>query len=714
MINTFFSAKLIDFNTIKVGFFSSIGKADNVPIILYDDHGLVEKLQITNQSFLSGLVVYECKTKDKIKLGRDYSIGIESFGIVPLNVNDLVFSSEFDKVYYYDKNDLGATYTKDETTFKVWAPLASKVVLMIKKPGESFQTYKMLREEKGVYAITLKGDYDGYFYRYQVKNSAITYITSDPYGLSSDANGKNSVVIDLNKTKIDLNENVPPIYKNYVDTIIYELNVRDFTISQYSNIKNRGKFLGLTEEGVKTNSGLPSGVDYLKSLNITHVQLLPVLDFKTVDEEHPDKTYNWGYDPQQYFTLEGSYSTNPNDPYARIIEFKKMISTLHKNGLRVNLDVVYNHVYEYQMSTFEKIVPNYYFRRQKNGLLCNGTGCGNDLASERPMVKKLIIDSLSYLLKEFKVDGFRFDLFGIIDIDTSKEIVASLRKINPNVMIYGEGWDMPTELPHDKKTTIYNSFQVPDIAFFNDFFRDTVRGGNFGGPKGYLLGNTSLVNDFKFCLMGSVVDYDHFKARFKNPNQSINYAECHDNKTLFDKISEFCRDIDEKEKLRILNLVNGGIALSVGVPFFHAGQEIGQTKYNIDNSYNLGDKYNMFRWDLLEERVENYLYFKSILDYRKNVVTNKIYNTEDVKKETMFLDYHDGTIGFIIHNIETSNATIEEYLSCFNPTFENKYIDLNDYYKVVVGIAGQLKNSDVYTRNFVLEKNCVNGFYKKR
>ncbi len=391
-----------------------------------------------------------------------------------------------------------------------------------------------------------------------------------------------------------------------------------------------------------------------------------------------------------------------------------MISTLHKNGLRVNLDVVYNHVYEYQMSTFEKIVPNYYFRRQKNGLLCNGSGCGNDLASERPMVKKLIIDSLSYLLKEFKVDGFRFDLFGIIDIDTSKEIVASLRKINPNVMIYGEGWDMPTELPHDKKTTIYNSFQVPDIAFFNDFFRDTVRGGNFGGPKGYLLGNTSLVNDFKFCLMGSAVDYAHFKARFKNPNQSINYAECHDNKTLFDKISEFCRDIDEKEKLRILNLVNGGIALSVGVPFFHAGQEIGQTKYNIDNSYNLGDKYNMFRWDLLEERVENYLYFKSILDYRKNVVTNKIYNTEDVKKETMFLDYHDGTIGFIIHNIETSNATTEEYLSCFNPTFENKYIDLNDYYKVVAGIAGQLKNSDVYTRNFVLEKNCVNGFYKKR
>ena len=715
MINAFFSAKLINYNTIKIVLFSSVGKADNVPINLYDNHGFLEKLLISNQSFLNGLVVYECKTKNKIELGNDYYIAIESFGMIPLNVNDLVFSEGFNELYYYDKDDLGATYTKERTTFKVWAPLASKVILMLKKDNEKFKTYKMERIEKGVYTITMEGDLDGYKYRYQVTNSGITTISIDPYGKSSDANGKNSVVIDLNKTKINMYSNVPKTYSNNVDTVLYELNVRDFTIDEHSNIKNRGKYLGLTEEGTKTIKGNPTGLDYLKSLNITHVQLLPVLDFKTVDEENPDKTYNWGYDPYQYFTLEGSYSTNPNDPYSRIIEFKKMISALHKAGLRVNLDVVYNHVYDYQMSTFEKIVPNYYFRRQKNGLLCNGSGCGNDFASEKPMCRKLILDSLTYLLKEFEVDGFRFDLFGLTDIETTKEILTTLKKINPHVMIYGEGWDMATELPYDKKTTIYNSFKIPEVAFFNDTYRDVVGGSNFGGSKGYALGNLALKNGFQFSLMGSIIDHFEYKARFENANQSINYVECHDNKTIFDKIDDYCgKDVELSEKLRILNLINGTIALSIGVPFYHAGQEIGLTKFQVDNTYNKGDKYNMFRWYLLDERYDNYLYFKSLLDYRRNVVKNKEYAKDCVIKNTGFKEFNNDSFAFLINNVEVEENRIEEYLVAFNVTNENKYNDLGDYYKAIIGVAGQLKNSDIYTRNIILEDKCLNCFYKRK
>lgn len=712
MLNTFFSAKLANYHTIKVALFSNVTKGDNVPILLYDNHGFLEKLTISNQSFLNGLVLYECKSKNKIELGKEYSIGIESFGMVPLDVNDAIYFHSFNEDYFYNENDLGANYSKEKTTFKVWAPLASKVVLMLKKPTENakFETYKMERAEKGVYQITINGDLERYLYRYQVTNSGNTNIVIDPYGKGSDSNGKNSIVIDLSKTKVDLFSNIPPVYKQYVDTIIYELHVRDFTINQNTNIVNKGKFLGLTEEGRKTKNGNPAGLDYLKALNITHVQLLPVLDYKTVNEDDPSERYNWGYDPQQYFSLEGSFSTNPNDPYSRIIEFKQLVQSLHKNGLRVNLDVVYNHVYDYQMSTFEMIVPGYYFRRRKNGLMSNGTGCGNDLASEKPMVRKLIIDSLKYLLSEFEVDGFRFDLIGITDIDTTKQIVSELRKINPNVMLYGEGWDMATELPSDKKTTILNAFKTPEIAFFNDAFRDIARGHNFTNDVGYLLGNNDFEEGFKFVFLGSCTNYC-FNARFLNANQSINYVECHDNKTLFDKIEELiASDKDLKYKLRVVNFVNCAIVFSFGIPFFHAGQEIGQSKEHLDNTYNLPDKYNEFRRDLVDERIENVLFFSSILNSRKQHFIMKEVEKEEILKKIDFIDLNDDCL-CASYDLATTD---ENYLLVFNPFDEKHYIDLKDYYNVVVGAGGLLKNSNLYTQHLAIESKSLYILKKRK
>lgn len=716
MLDTYFSAKLIDYKTIRVAIFSSISKDEKTPIELFNDKGLVEKLTIVNNSFLNGLVLYECKSKNKLVLGNTYYININSFGMVPLNVNDITFDKNFDNDYYYDGDDLGATYNKEYTTFKVWAPLANHVSLLIRKPGENFLSYKMTRQDKGVYEITLKGDFELYQYRYKVTNSGITNIVTDPYGKGSDANGKDSVVIDLNKTKMEMYETIPPIYKNYVDTIIYELHVRDFTIDKTTSIKNKGKFLGLIEEGIKTKNGNPVGFDYLKTLGITHVQLLPILDFKTVDELNPDSEYNWGYDPQQYFALEGSYSTDPNDAYSRIIECKKMISKLHQAGIRVNLDVVYNHVYEYETSVFERLVPNYYFRKRQNGLLCNATGCGNDLASERKMVRKLIIDSLTYLASEFKVDGFRFDLFGITDIDTTKELLLKLRDINNNIMIYGEGWDMPTDLPSDKKTTIYNSFKIPEVAFFNDFYRDTLRGSNFNNSdRGFELGNLSKKSDFVFAFLGSSTHYNNLQPRFQNANQSINYAECHDNMTLFDKIDAcYGKSMTIKDKLRMINMINGTILLSIGVPFIHAGQEIGLSKNGLDNTYNLGDKYNMFRWDLLDSRVENYLYFKSMANIRKNTSNEKLYKAEDIKNSYEVLNLDNNIFSILLKQNKTSNIGEKfDYIILINVTNSNVYIDLKEYCKYEIGIAGNLNDCETYGRNITIEHYCLNTFYKK-
>ena len=274
---------------------------------------------------------------------------------------------------------------------------------------------------------------------------------------------------------------------------------------------------------------------------------------------------------------------------------------------------------------------------------------------------------------------------------------------------------MATELPYDKKTTIYNSFKIPEVAFFNDTYRDVVGGSNFGGSKGYALGNLALKNGFQFSLMGSIIDHFEYKARFENANQSINYVECHDNKTIFDKIDDYCgKDVELSEKLRILNLINGTIALSIGVPFYHAGQEIGLTKFQVDNTYNKGDKYNMFRWNLLDERYENYLYFKSLLDYRRNVVKNKEYAKDCVIKNTGFKEFNNDSFAFLINNVEVEENRIEEYLVAFNVTNENKYNDLGDYYKAIIGVGGQLKNSDIYTRNIILEDKCLNCFYKRK
>ncbi len=710
MLNSFVSAKLFPNNVIKVSIFSEIEKSENEPILLVINKEIFVRLDIVKSSFLNGNVIYECKSPIKLELGKDYYISIKDFGIVPLNVDSATEFKDFDEKYSYDGDDLGAIYSKEKTSFKLWAPLASKVVLFVKKIGEEiYSTYVMSREEKGVYSIVLNGDYDGARYLFSVTNSGLNFVTTDPYAKGSTANGKHSVVVNFDKVNIDLHEKDLPKLKQNIDAIVYELDVRDFTIdfTKNTDIKNKGKYLGLTETNRKTKGGHPAGLDYLEMLGITHVQILPMYDFKTINEDKPLESYNWGYDPQQYFVPEGSYSLDPNDAYSRIKEVKEMVAALHKKGIKVNMDVVFNHVYDYQNNVFEKIVPNYYFRKTKNGRISNDSFCGCDLDTKRPMVRKMIIDSLVYWVKEYGIDGYRFDLLGLMDIETAKQLYKKIKAIKPDAMIYGEGWEMANALLPEERTSYLNAFKVPGIGFFNDSFRDIVKGPNNSKTRGYLAGNLDYLEGFKYTFLGCVVNYC-YDRKYENVNQSVNYCECHDNMTLFDCLNKNIESVDTC--LRIIRTINTTITLAYGIPFFHAGQEIGATKYGHDNTYNMGDKYNKFDYKLLDERFDMALYLSSIIKLKKQNLRKTNLSCEEIANNTYFVNLDNG--GVMIQQKKIGES-LKDVIIIYNPTEESINVNLDGYYEGLITYAGAIEKGSLHCKTVLMNPYEVNVFVKK-
>ena len=706
-MNSFVSAKLYENNIIKVMIFSELEKLESEPILLIINNEQFVKLNIIKCSYLNGNVIYECHTDVKIKLGNSYYISIKDFGTVPLNVNDCTEFKDFDDKYAYFGDDLGATYFKDHTEFRIWAPLASKVVLLLRKTlDDKFESFVMDRLEKGVYFISIPKDCDGYFYRYKITNSGLTFITTDPYGKGSSANGKDSAVINFDKVNINLNNDLLPYLDSELEAIIYELHIRDFTIDNNTNITHKGKYLGLAEENRRTKGGNPAGLDYLKMLGITHVQILPMYDYKTVDELNPDKSYNWGYDPQQYFTPEGSYSTSPNDPYSRIIELKTMVSALHKAGIKVNMDVVFNHVYDYHNNVFDKVVPNYYFRKTKNGRISNDSFCGDDLDTKRPMVRKMIIDALTFWMKEYGIDGYRFDLLGLMDIETATQAYNAIKSIKSDAMVYGEGWDMAHSLDSNERTSYLNASKVKGIGFFNDSFRDIVKGNNNGTTKGYMAGNIDYLEGFKFVFMGSVVDYC-FCKKFDNVYQSLNYVECHDNYTLFDCLKK--NNKNEQEILRIIKAINLIISVSYGISFYHAGQEIGLSKKNEDNTYNMGDSYNKFDYEMLDKRYDMALYLSSIIKFKKTIKYNKHITSKYIANNVFFVNLDNG--GLMI-KLKELGENYKNIIIVINPTSNNLRIELDSYYSGLVLYAGMIENSSLVVKTVFMNPYEVNIFAK--
>lgn len=534
-----------------------------------------------------------------------------------------VFSSEnFEAEYTYDGDDLGAVWSKDSTTFKVWAPTAETVSVNLYKSGtqgedDLIKTVEMTKGDKGVWEAKVDGNLNGTYYTYSAKVGTVTNEACDPYAHAVGVNGNRAMVIDLDSTDPEgwANDKNPNSGMDATDSIIYELHIRDVSMDASSGITNKGKYLGLTELGTTNSKGLPTGLSHMKDLGITHLQLTPVYDYATVDESVKDSTqYNWGYDPKNYNVPEGSYSTDPYKGEVRVKEFKEMVQTLHENGISVVMDVVYNHTYNTEYC-FNKLVPGYFHRPNSNG-----SGCGNDVASERAMVRKFIVDSVVYWVEEYHVDGFRFDLVGLIDTQTISEIRAELDKIDPSIILYGEGWSMGTAVTKPN-TTMANqtaSNSLKGFGMFNDTIRDAIKGSVFEETaKGYINGDFSKASTIASAVTGSV-------AWSKTPSAQINYASCHDNRTLWDEINLSNPDDSKEDKVK-QNLMSAAIVYTAqGVPFIFAGEEMLRSKPNGDgtfnhNSYNTTDEMNSLKWDDLNDATYQtvYNYYKGMIAFRK-------------------------------------------------------------------------------------------------
>ena len=521
------------------------------------------------------------------------------------------------KIY---NGELGVKYNKEYTEFKLYAPNAVNVDLII---GQKIYGMEKITEI-GLFQQVLPGDFEGKRYQYQVFTEDERYITTDPYAIACEVNSGRGIIIDREKAKIDNFERMAS-FENPLDAIIYEISIRDFTQTSV----NKGKFLGVIEE---------KQLNYLKKLGITHVQIMPFYDFseESVDENNPEVRYNWGYDAVNYNIPEGSFATNPENPYVRIKELKEMIKVLHENGIRVIMDVVYNHVFDAMSHSLWKTMQKDSFRFYENGDFSNGSACGNDIASDNPMVRKYIVDSILYWANEFKLDGFRFDLMGILDVDTMNEIREKLDEIDKGIIVLGEGWDLNTNLDKDKKANQLNAYKMPRIAFFSDDMRDTLRGSTFEKlGKGFANGGKSddrLINSIKggINLRGYI-----------SPDQLIQYVEAHDNNTVFDHFSITNSEDSLVDRIKMQNIATTLVITSQGIPFLHAGQEFFRTKLGHENK---------FDFDRTENFKENVQYISELIEYRKKNPLFKLNSFEEIDKKFKLLKFSDRSLMYSLDN----------------------------------------------------------------
>jgi pullulanase len=551
----------------------------------------------------------------------------------------------FDQVFAYDGDDLGAKYTKEKTGFKIWAPTAEKVLVNLYEHGESgnpFDMIPMKKGKKGTWHCEKYGDIKGFYYTYTVKFNDITNETVDIYAKAVGVNGNRGMVVDLKATNPEGFENdVKPSFENPTDACIYELHIRDVSMDDSSGIKNKGKFLALRETGTKNRAGYSTGLDHIKDLGVTHVQLLPCFDYASVDETQPENNeYNWGYDPKNYDVPEGSYSTDPNDGAVRIREMKEMVMALHENGLRVIMDVVYNHTYDIANSWFQKTVPDYYYRKTDAGY-SNASGCGNETASDRLMFRKYMVDSVTYWAREYHIDGFRFDLMAVHDMDTICAIRQALDKIDPTIMVYGEGWTAQTAaIPYYEQALKANIGMISGVGAFNDDIRDAIKGSvfNFKG-KGFVNGGSGYEERVRFGIVGSI---DHpqtgIKGWAKAPGQSINYISCHDNLTFWDKLTLSNKSDSLENRIRMTKLGAAILFTSQGVPFIQAGEEILRSKDLDENSYKSPDKVNSIKWDEKTVNIDTYEYYKGLIAFRKANPEFRLKSADEIKKHLSFIN----------------------------------------------------------------------------
>ena len=680
---------------------------------ILDESQKVTALQIIKKQQIENNNKYICRLAEEISFGHPYWIIDEHGGKTELQIGAVIRTDSFDEKFFYDGNDLGVSIEENQTQFKLWAPTAAQVKLKLRQPNNTFsEIIKMRREEKGVWSVLVHSDLELYQYTFLVLVNQDWRESVDPYAVAVTANGELGVVVNLEKTRRQ-KPYLPP-FENPVDAIIYETHIRDFTIHPDSGVKHKGLYLGAGELNTKGKDNEPTGLSYVKDLGITHIEFLPFNDFAGVDETEPNKEYNWGYNPLHFNVPEGSYSSNPSDPYARIIELKQLIDSIHSQGIRIIMDVVYNHVYIKETSSFEKVVPGYYFRHNELGFPSNGTGVGNDIASERKMVRKFILDSIRFWMEEYHIDGFRFDLMGILDIDTMKEVRRTCNSIQEGTLIIGEGWNLNTPLPIDKKAIIRNQSKLPDIAQFNDKFRDKIKGNTFYlYDKGYVLGNEHYYEEAKEVITGSVGIDEEESGLLLNPSQSVNYVECHDNHTMWDKLISCLPDMDELLHIKYHRLATGLVVLSQGIPFLHSGQEFFRTKRGDGNSYKSPDHINRLDWNRKKFYSDNVNYIKGLIQIRKQFPCFRLKTGDTIRECIQVLPLPIPLIGYSIQN---ENHDITEVLLLINPTRSKQSIQIPDgKWSVLaddekVGISSK---QIISGKEMVLEPVCLTILAKK-
>ena len=553
------------------------------------------------------------------------------------------------------------TYTPQQTTFRLFAPAdAKKVVVRIYKDGQggkALKTVKMTQQD-GIWTAIVTGDLMNKFYTFDMGRGECPGVFAKAVGV----NGKRGAIIDKEKTFPEhwcCDQH--PIIKSPADLVIYEMHHRDFSIAR-PDAKHPGKFLALTE---------PWAIEHLKSLGVNAVHILPSYDYGSVDETHlGDNKYNWGYDPVNYNVPEGGYSTNPYDPVCRIREFKEMVNALHEAGIAVILDVVYNHTYDIEHSNFQRTYPDYYYRKTADGKYSNGSGCGNETASDQPMMRRFMIESVKYWYNEYRVDGFRFDLMGCHDIETMNAIRAELDKLDPSILIYGEGWSAGAcAMPNDKLGMKANIPQMPGIAAFSDEMRDALRGpfsddhiaGWLGrlntGKQGQQSGDVE-VESLKFGIVGGIshpqvnmkkVNYSQ-KPWALEPTQMIAYVSCHDDMCLVDRLKTSIPNLKQDELIRLDMLAQTAVFTSQGIPFMLSGEELLRDKKGVHNSFESPDSINQLNWSNKERFPQVFKYYSDLIALRRNHPAFRLGDANLVRKHLEFLDAPSGVVAFILKN----------------------------------------------------------------
>ncbi len=610
--------------------------------------------------------------------------------------------ADIDRKFSYD-GELGVFLGENETSFSVWAPVAESVELRLysseaNPPGEIIP---MAAGADGVWRYVYPMRLEGIFYNYSFTYGGETREGVDAYARAAGANGKMGVVVDLEKLNPDgWGDSGYVTLRSPADAVIYEMSVRDFSADPSSHVppEERGKFAALTNPDYSLSTGEPTCLGHLKRLGVTHVQIMPVFDFEGVDELNPSRSYNWGYNPANYNLPDGSFSLNPKEPGERIRELKKMILTLHRAGIGVIMDVVYNHTYRTEDSPLGISFPGYYYRRDGLGRYSNGSGCGNEIASERAMVRKYIIDSVMFWAREYKIDGFRFDLMGVMDIDTVNMISERLKKLNPSAIVYGEGWSGgEIALSHEKAASRFNARHMPGCAFFNDGFRDAIKGDTFADAAlGYISGNYH----YRQTVINGLLGYAPWAG---SPCQTVNYCEAHDNLTLWDKLCVSVGNVSDEDRKKMSRLAMALVMLAQGIPFIQSGQELlrskplGNGKFD-GNSYRSPDSVNSIKWNLLRENAREAEYCRGLIEFRKAHSLLRMTNYYEIEHSSEVLSSQDGTIALRLSGAE------ESMLILVNPIPRAKMFMLPDgeWYLHVSDIAASAKPMATYCEGVVV------------